>query len=71
MFTVTFSVMYGHGSIETFPNENVKNLKWFLEDIVGAYKIRSLLIKDADGKIIARENENVEKFIRKFCEKNK
>lgn len=70
MYTVNFSVTFGHGSIETFPNNNIRNLKWFLEDIIGAYKISSIVIKDNDGKIIARENKNVEKFIREFCGEN-
>lgn len=69
MYTVNFSVTFGHGSCETFPNENVSDLKWFLEDIIGAYKISSILIKDNDGKIIVRENKNIEKFIREFCKK--
>ncbi len=66
MYTVNFSVKYGHDSIETFSFENVKNLKWFLKDIVSAYKINSLLVKE-NGKIIIRENRNIEKFINEFC----
>lgn len=66
MYTVNFSVKYGHGSIETFSHSNIFDLKWYLENIVSAFKINSLLIKK-DGVIIIRENKNVEKFIHEFC----
>lgn len=67
MYTVNFAVKYGHGSIETFSHVT-RDLKWYLQDIIGAYKLDSILIKDESGKIIIRKDRNVEKFIKEFCE---